>query len=77
MNSRERARLRTRLRQVNIEYSALVRNRSKEGGFLQMADLTIKRRAIMSLLFGGEDTESRVVVAARQLTSGTTMHAAE
>ena len=51
---------------MNIEYSALVRNRSKEGRFLQMADLTIKRRAIMSLLLGGEDTESRVVATARQ-----------
>jgi hypothetical protein len=54
MNSRERARLRTRLRQLNIEYSALIRNRSEEGHFVRMTALRIERRAIMSLLFGDE-----------------------
>ena len=59
MNSRERARLRTRLRQLNIEYSALVRNRSGDGRFARMTALRIKRRSIMSLLFGDERTERR------------------
>jgi hypothetical protein len=77
MNSPERARLRTKLRQLNIEYSALVRNRSEEGRFVRMTALGIERRAIMSLLFGDERTESRVP-ASRQPISGFAMqHAVE
>jgi hypothetical protein len=67
MNSSERAHLRTRLRQVNIEYSALVRDRSEEGRFVRMTALKIQRRAIMSLLFGGELRVA--VVAARESRS--------
>ena len=43
-----------------MEYSALVRDRSGEGRFVRMTALKIRRRAIMSLLFGGEH---RVAVA--------------
>jgi hypothetical protein len=60
MSSRERARLRTRLRQLNIEYSALVRSGSEEGRFVRMTVLRIERRAIMSLLFGDGRTEENV-----------------
>jgi hypothetical protein len=66
MNSRERAQVRTRLRQVNIEYSALVRNRSAEGRFVQMTALRFERRVIISLLFGGERAEGRSMAIARQ-----------
>ena len=77
MNSQERARLRTRLRQLNIEYSALVRNRSEEGRFVRMTALRIERRAIMSLLFGGERGERRVAVARQQMSAVAALHAAE
>ena len=63
----ERAHLRTRLRQVNIEYSALVRDRSEEGRFVRMTALKIQRRAIISLLFGGEPLVA--VVAERESRS--------
>jgi hypothetical protein len=76
MNSRDRAQLRTRLRQVNIEYSALVRERPEEGR-LRITELTIERRAIMSRLFGGEWAE-QPVTAVRQLRSAVaTLHAVE
>jgi hypothetical protein len=74
MNSRERAQLRTRLRQVNMEYSALIRNRSEEGRFVRIAALKIQRRAIMSLLFTGEH---RVPVARQQLLPVAVLHVAE
>ena len=77
MNSRERAQLRTRLRQVNIEYSALVRNRSEEGHFVQMTALKIERRAIISLLFGGGRAESRVAIARQEKSAVATLLAAE
>jgi hypothetical protein len=63
MISRERVRLRTRLRQVNIEYSELVRNRCEKDRFVRMTALRIERRTIMSLLFGGERTEHLVPAA--------------
>lgn len=53
MSSREAWLLRTRLRQVNMEYSALVRDRSGEGRFVAMAELRAERRALMLRLFGG------------------------
>ena len=77
MNFRERAHLRTRLRQVNMEYSALVRDRSEEGRFVRMTALKIQRRAIMSLLFGGERAERRMPVARQQRSAVATLHAAE
>ena len=77
MNCRERARLRTRLRQVNIEYSALVRNRCEEGRFVRMTALRIKRRAIMSLLFGGERTEHRVPASRQPMSAFAILHAVD
>jgi hypothetical protein len=74
MNFRERAQLRTWLRQVNMEYSALVRDRSGEGRFVRMTALKIRRRAIMSLLFGGEH---RVAVAPQQMSPVAILHAAK
>jgi len=69
MSFRERAHLRTRLRQVNMEYSALVRERSREGRLVRMTALTI-----MSLLFSGEH---RVAVAHRQMSPVAILHAAK
>ena len=77
MNSRERAQLRTRLRQVNIEYSALVRNRSAEGRFVQMTALRFERRVIISLLFGGELAEGRMAIARQEKAPVATLFAAE
>jgi hypothetical protein len=57
MNSREASLLRTRLRQVNIEYSTLVRDQSGEGHFLRLAELRSQRRALMALLFDGANKE--------------------
>ena len=74
MNSREHAQLRMRLREVNIEYSALVRGPSGEGRFVRMAALKIQRRAIMSLLFGGE---RRGAVARQQMSMAAILQAAE
>jgi len=57
MNSREAFLLRTRLRQVNMEYSVLVRDRSGERRFVRMAELRAERHALMALLFGRADTD--------------------
>ena len=59
MDPREALLLRTRLRQVNIEYSALVRDRTGEGRFVRMGELRTERRALMALLFGGATGERR------------------
>jgi hypothetical protein len=66
MSSRETSLLRTRLRQINVEYSALVRDRSGEGRFVRMGELRTERRALMTLLFGGT-TGERGPIASRQL----------
>jgi hypothetical protein len=50
MNLHEIAVLRTKLRQVNIEYSALVRNKTGEVGFVRMGELRVERRALMALI---------------------------
>jgi hypothetical protein len=41
---------RIRLRDVNIEYSALLRNKSGEGRFVRMGELRNERRALMALI---------------------------
>ena len=69
MSSREVSLLRIRLRQVNIEYSALVRDRSGERRFVRMAELRAERRAVMLLLFGGADTDRGPMVTP-PLTAG-------
>ena len=69
MNSRETFLLRTKLRQVNMEYSALVRDRTSKRRFVHMDELRIERRALMNLLFGGarRPLVSRSDVALQQL----------
>jgi len=50
MNRSEIAVLRTKLRELNIEYSALVRGKTGEGRFVRMAELRVERRALMALI---------------------------
>ena len=57
MDSREICLLRTKLRQVNMEYSALVRDRAQERRFVRLRELTTERRALMNLLFGGANSK--------------------
>ena len=63
MNFRETSLLRTKLRQVNMEYSALVRDRTSERRFMRMDELRNERRALMSLLFGGANSKRRPLVS--------------
>ena len=52
------AALRSRLWDVNIEYSALVKSRS-EGRLARMAQLKVERKTLLALLAG--ETELRLV----------------
>jgi hypothetical protein len=52
MDSKRTSALRTRLRDVNVEYSALVKNKSREGRSVRMAQLRNERAALMTLLSG-------------------------
>jgi hypothetical protein len=44
--------IRTRLRNVNVEYSALVKDKSGEGRFVRMSELKAERAELMALLAG-------------------------
>jgi hypothetical protein len=77
MNSRERAQLRTRLRRVNMEYSMLIRDRSKEGRLIRIAALRNERQAIMSLLFGGESIERRLSTVRQPMSAVAMLHVVE
>jgi len=44
--------IRRRLREVNIEYSALLRNKPGEGRFVRMGHLKNERRALVALIAG-------------------------
>ena len=63
MNFRETFLLRTKLRQVNMEYSALVRDRTSERRFVRMDELRIERPALMNLLFAGANSKRRPLVS--------------
>jgi hypothetical protein len=75
MTSRDASLLRTRLRQVNVEYSALVRHRSGEGRFVRMSELRTERRALMALLSGGA-TGARRLLGSHQQRPDVTMQPA-
>jgi hypothetical protein len=66
MNPRDVSTLRTRLRHVNLEYSALVRERSGEGRFVRMDELRAERRALMALMAGGATGARRPMVSRQQ-----------
>ena len=53
MNFRDACELRTQLRQVNVEYSALVRDKCGAGRFVRMGELRAERRALMTLMRAG------------------------
>jgi hypothetical protein len=55
MNPKRTSALRTRLRDVNIEYSALVKSRMVEGRSFRMAQLSSERTILMALLAEGGD----------------------
>jgi hypothetical protein len=77
MDSHDSARLRIRLREVNVEYSRLVRDRSEERRFVRMSDLRTERRAIMALLFGGAADGRRPLVSRPQRPQVAMLSAAE
>jgi hypothetical protein len=74
MSSRETFVLRTRLREVNMEYSALVRDRARERRFVRMAELKAERGALMQLLFGRADNDRGPAMPRRDVA---VQHAAE
>jgi hypothetical protein len=74
MNSRETFVLRTRLREVNMEYSALVRDRTGDRRFVRMAELRTERSALMQLLFGRADNDRGPATSRRSVA---VQHAAE
>jgi len=46
----EIGRLRSQLRAVNMEYSALIRRKTGEGAYVKMAELRAERHILMSLI---------------------------
>jgi hypothetical protein len=66
MTPSEASTLRTRLRHVNLEYSALVRDRSGEGRFVRMDELKAERRALMALMAAGATGARRPMVSRQQ-----------
>ena len=50
MNRNEIAVVRTKLRELNIEYSALVRGKTGKVGFLRMGELRVERQRLMRLI---------------------------
>jgi hypothetical protein len=50
MHVDEIAVLRTRLRDVNMEYSALVRTKGGDDTFVKMDELRMRRQALMALI---------------------------
>lgn len=50
MNLSETALLRTKLRELNIEHSALLRRKAGKGKFVRMGELRVERRALMALI---------------------------
>jgi hypothetical protein len=69
--------LRTRLRQVNVEYSALVRAGSGEGRFVRMSELRAERKALMTLMADGARGGHRQPVGWQQPSSIALRPAAE
>jgi hypothetical protein len=47
-NANDTARLRNQLREVNIEYSALVRGASSEDSAIRLAELSARRKSLMA-----------------------------
>jgi len=63
MNASELALLRTKLREVNIEYSAQLRKQAEERRFARMGELRVERQALMALIAQGRgETRERLRV---------------
>ena len=65
MSLREIA-LRTKLRELNIEYSALARSKTGEGRFVRMGELTVERRGLMALVAENRFQLGRTVAVGRR-----------
>jgi hypothetical protein len=65
MNRSEIAVLRTKLRELNIEYSSLVRAKTGEGGFLRMEEVRVERQGLMALIAAErvQDPERHIAVS--------------
>jgi hypothetical protein len=70
MSLRDVSTLRTRLRQVNLEYSALVRARTGEGRFVRMGELRAERKALMALMAAGATGGHRPLADRQQSPGG-------
>ena len=59
MNPGEIALLRTKLREVNIEYSALVRRKVGQHWLVRLGELRVERQALMTLIAEARGRETR------------------
>jgi hypothetical protein len=66
MNPSEMFAIRTRLRNVNVEYSALVKDKTGDGRYLRMRELKAERAELMALLAG--DSLSGLRATLRMIT---------
>ena len=70
MDLREVCLLRTRLRQVNVEFSALLRSGAGEGRFVRMNELKAERKVLMALMAREAAVGSRRHSVSRQQPTG-------
>jgi hypothetical protein len=61
--------IRTKLRDVNVEYSALVRAKGSEDRFVRMHELKVERQALMALMAGLAGTHGALGMAPLPLPS--------
>ena len=68
MNPGEIALLRTKLRELNIEYSALVRRKAEQRWLARLGELRVERQALMTLIAKarGRETGERLRAASAQ-----------
>jgi hypothetical protein len=59
MNRGEIALLRTKLRELNIEYSALVRRKAEQLRLARLGELRVARQALMTLIAEARRRETR------------------
>ncbi len=59
MNPGEIALLRTKLRELNIEYSALVRRKAEQLRLARLGELRVARQALMTLIAEARGRETR------------------
>jgi hypothetical protein len=72
MNLGELAVLRRKLREVNIEYSALVRKKAVQARFVRLEELRVERYALMALIAderGRDGSERRLLPAQESANS--------